>query len=305
MPSRLYLLLFVTFLVLGLGLGAGLQPQYRAIEQQNRQSDNFFSLLFGDSSRLFANNFSVKADAYYHSGYYPTIFDNKKGFQTLHVAEDTGAVASHNAGGDDTGFMGPPRNWVDAFGRHFIPNRHSHLDEGGPTADARTAEEVGEILPWLKFSAELDPHNADTFVVIAFWLRTKMNDNTNAIDVLRDGLRHNPRDPELFFELARVYLEHYADTDRARNILDAALQQVEPKIAGRTPDQMDFDDRFRYEKIQMKLSELEEYIHNYPAAIDHLQKVKAVSPAPVDIQRHIEQLRQKMAAPAATNTPPR
>src|SRR5947209_13644917 len=83
--SRIYLLLLVAWLVLGFGLGAGLQPRHRAIEQANHQSDNFFSLVFGDSRRIFANSFSTKADAYYHSGYYPTIFDNRKRFQTLHV----------------------------------------------------------------------------------------------------------------------------------------------------------------------------------------------------------------------------
>ena len=40
--------------------------------------------------------FSSKADAYYHSGYYPTIFDNNAAFKTPHMAEDTGTVVSHN-----------------------------------------------------------------------------------------------------------------------------------------------------------------------------------------------------------------
>ncbi len=298
-------MLLVAMLVLCFGAGAVLQPHYRAVEQRNHQSDNFFSLVFGDSSRIFANDFSVKADAYYHSGYYPTIFDNRKGFQTLHVAEDTGAVASHNQGeAEDTGFMGPPRNRIDAFGRHFIPNHHSHLDEGGPAMDLSSSKKVGEILPWLKFSAELDPNNPDTFVTIAFWLRTKMNNNVEAINVLRDGLRHNPGNPQLYFELARVYLESYADTDRARNILTAASGNLEKKLATKALDRND-DDWFMYEQIQMKLAELEEYLHNYPAAIEHLQKVKVVSPAPADIQRHIDQLKEKMTAPATTNSPAR
>ncbi len=57
---------------------------------------HFFSLLLGDSSQMFANSFFVKADEYYHSGYYPTIFDNNEAFKTPHMAEDTGAVNSKN-----------------------------------------------------------------------------------------------------------------------------------------------------------------------------------------------------------------
>ena len=165
------------------------------MESSQRQSDNFFSLLLGDSSRVFANSFFVKADAYYHSGYYPTIFDNNSAFQTPHIAEDTGDVASHNQG-EEEGFLGPPRDWIDAFGRHFIPNRHTHLDEGGPADDLSSSKEVREILPWLKLSAELDPENIKTYIVTAFWLRTKWTRFAEAEQVLREGLRHNPNDPQ-------------------------------------------------------------------------------------------------------------
>src|ERR1700734_1300371 len=222
-PARTMWLLLVALLVFCFGLAANLQPQFQALENTRRQSNNFFSLLLGDSSKIFANSFFIKADAYYHSGFYPTIFDNNSAFQTPHMAEDTGAVASHNSG-EETSFMGPPRDWIDAFGRHFIPNRHTHLDEGGPTDDLSTSSSVREILPWLKLSAELDPENIKTYIVTAFWLRTKLNQVAEAEQVLREGLRNNPNDPQLLFELGRIYDENYHDVARARNIWEAALR---------------------------------------------------------------------------------
>src|SRR5476649_811184 len=105
-PARTLWLLLAALLIFCFGLAAHLQPQFQSFEYSRKQSDNFFSLLLGDSSRIFANSFFVKADAYYHSGFYPTIFDNNSAFQTPHIAEDTGAVASHNQGGEDIGFMG-------------------------------------------------------------------------------------------------------------------------------------------------------------------------------------------------------
>jgi len=200
-PARTLFLLLIALLVLCFGLAAGLEPQFQALESSRRQSDNFFSLLLGDSSRIFANSAFVEADAYYHSGYYPTIFDNNSNFQTPHIAEDTGAVASHNQG-EEENFLGPPRDWIDAFGRHFIPNRHTHLDEGGPSEDLSGSKEVREILPWLKLSAELDPENVKTYVVTAFWL-TRMDQAAAAEQVLRDGLRRNPDNAQLLFELGR------------------------------------------------------------------------------------------------------
>ncbi len=67
----------------------------------SRATGDIFNVVLGDSRRMFANEFYVKADEYYHSGYYPTIFDDNAAFQTAHMAEDTGAVNSKNHG-DET-----------------------------------------------------------------------------------------------------------------------------------------------------------------------------------------------------------
>jgi len=62
-------LLLVALLVFCFGVAAKLQPRFEVLERQRHQSDNFFSLLLGDSRRMFANSFFVKADEYYHSGF--------------------------------------------------------------------------------------------------------------------------------------------------------------------------------------------------------------------------------------------
>src|SRR5580692_3533083 len=88
-------------------LAAWLEPRIQ-IFQQARSAD-MMSLLLGDSRRMFANHFFVKADAYFHSGFYPSIFDNQESFQTAHIAEDAGAMKGKNTG-DELGFMGPTRD---------------------------------------------------------------------------------------------------------------------------------------------------------------------------------------------------
>jgi tetratricopeptide (TPR) repeat protein len=301
-PARTLWLLLAALLIFCFGLAANLQPQFQSFEYSRKQSDNFFSLLLGDSSRIFANSFFVKADAYYHSGFYPTIFDNNSAFQTPHIAEDTGAVASHNQGGEDIGFMGKPRDWIDAFGRHFIPNHHTHLDEGGATGDLSNSSEVREILPWLKLSAELDPEDIRTYVVTAFWLRTRLNQVSEADQVLREGLRHNTLDPQLLFELGRIYDENYHNADRARNIWEAALRSwaaQEPGVPQSDRLKMtneNFDDRFMFEQLQTSLAQLEEKAGNLENAIAHWQEAKLASPTPDDIQKHIDELKQKQTA---------
>jgi tetratricopeptide (TPR) repeat protein len=294
--TKLWCWLMALFL-LCFDLGAHLQPQFQAIEYARHQSDNFFNLLLGDSSRIFANSSYTEADVYYHSGYYPTIFDNNQAFETPHMAEDTGAVASRNSG-EETGFMGPPRDWLDAFGRHFIPNRHTHLDQGGPTDDLSGNSKVAEILPWLKLSSKLDPENIQTYLVMSYWLRNNLNQPQEAEQVLHEGLRYNPGNPQLLYELGRIYFENYTNTDRARTIWEAGLrswaeeQPSVPESERLKPNNQNFDDRFIFEQLQTHLAQLEGSLGNLQAAIDHLKQAQLASPSPEEIQRQIDELQK-------------
>ena len=296
--SRTLWLLLIAIFVLCFSLGAAVQPRFQAIENARGQSDNFFILLFGDSSRIFANAAFTKADAYYHSGYYPTIFDNNEAFKTAHMAEDTGAVASHNEG-EETAFMGPPRDWIDAFGRHFIPNRHTHLDQGGPKDDLSSSSEVREILPWLDLATEMNPHDIRTYLVISFWLRSDLNQTSEAEHVLRTGLRYNPGNPQLLFDLGRIYFENYHDTPQARKIWEAGVQSWAlekpgvPKSERLKYEESTFDDRYVFEELQVHLAQLEGSVGNTGAAIEHLQQAELASPKTPELQKMIEELKNK------------
>jgi tetratricopeptide (TPR) repeat protein len=299
--SRTLWLLLIALLILCFGLGASVQPRFQAIENSTGQSDNFFIRLFGDSSRIFANAAFTKADAYYHSGYYPTIFDNNQAFETPHMAEDTGAVASHNQG-EETAFMGPPRDWLDAFARRFIPNRHTHLDEGGPADDLSSSSEVREILPWLDLATELNPNDIRTYLVISFWLRTDLNQAPEAEHVLRGGLRANPRNPQLLFELGRIYFDNYHEPDRARTIWEAGLRAwalekpgvpESERLAYNNGNSANFDDRFVFEQLQVHLAQLEGSLGNIKAAIDHLQQAELAAPDSSGLQKMIDELKNK------------
>src|SRR5438128_820022 len=122
-----------------------LKPRAPLPAGRDAQSAGVIERLMGDSRRLFATHFLLKADAYFHSGFYPGVFDNPTRFEESHIAEEsfsleTGEASEENhrsgAGGDekDHGFLGAPRDWIDQFSRHFYPSIHTHLDEGGAKA---------------------------------------------------------------------------------------------------------------------------------------------------------------------------
>jgi len=290
-PARTYFLLLIALLVLGFGLAAELQPQFAAW-RGSRADGDVFKILLGDSRRLFANEFYVKADAYYHSGFYPTIFDNNEAFKTAHMAEDTGAVSSKNRGEEES-FMGPPRDWIDAFGRHFFPDRHTHLDEGGPNDDLSTSASIREILPWLKLSTDLDPQNVQNYTVTAYWLRERMHKTDEANQVLLEGLRENPGSCDILFELGRLYAESNHDTNRAENVWVAAAKNWRP-ING--DDDAVIANNFIYEKITAQLGESERAAGHWQQAIGWFQEAQKVSRTPEALQEQINAIKRKMAA---------
>jgi tetratricopeptide (TPR) repeat protein len=296
----LFLLLLLTICF---SLAARLQPQMEMLRQN--QSTDLTAVLLGDSRRIFANHFFVKADAYFHSGFYPTIYDNQESFKTAHMAEDAGALKGKNQG-DETAFMGKPHDFIEAFERNFMPSRHTHLDEGGAMGTNQTAGDLGEekggdvreILPWLKLSAELDPNRIETYAVTAYWLRSRMGKVNEAEDFLRQGLRANPRNPALLFELGRIYHEDRKDTARARNVWEVAASKLEEQKTPRTEQ-----DDFMLFQVSLNLARLEEAETNLSAALDWLEKTKPLSPEPETVQKQIEDLKlkiskQKLTVPA-------
>lgn len=291
---RTYGLLLAFLLVLSFGMAANLQPQF-ASWRGSRADGDVFKVLLGDSRKLFANEFFVKADSYYHSGFYPSIFDNNAAFKTAHMAEDTGAVSSRNQG-EETSFMGPPRNWIDAFGRHFLPDRHTHLDTGGASDDLSSSDEVREILPWLKLSTDLDPQNVQNYTVTAYWLRERMHKPDAAHEVLLEGLQENPGSCDILFELGRLYAESDHDTNRAVNVWNAAVRNWRP-IEG--SEDAVIANNFIYEKVTTQLGETACDAGHWQQGIDWFEKAKSVSRTPEALQQLIDEARQQMHGSAS------
>jgi len=187
--------------------------------------------------------------------------------------------------GDETTFLGEPRNWIDRFGREFFPSVHTHLTEGG--ADGKENEgAVREILPWMKLSSELDPKRVQTYVVTSYWLR-RIGKPEQAEEFLREGLKDNPGDPQLLFDLGRLCLEVKHDPDRARNIWQTALRN----LYGGTSKNKD-ESEFAEEQILASLAKLEEKTNHPEQAVVLLQRLKALSPSPEAIQSWIDDLKR-------------
>lgn len=307
--NRAFVLLGVLLLVACAGLAAALDRWFMGWQGNRAKNFNPLNIAIGDGQKIFAGHFYRKADVYFHSGMYPSIFDNNESFKTAHIGEDAGATGSKNAG-DEENFLGKQRDIIDRFSRNFFPSRHTHLDEGGASGHTHshggsehhhagqavelgdgTSGEVREILPWLKIAQELDPEEPLTYTVTAYWLRRRMDKPREAELLLREGLKALPDHPALQFELGRIYFENNKDSTRARNIWQHAAKAWQKSEGSKAEP-----DTFILEQILTHLAKLEEEAGNVPLAIGYWEQAGIIAPKREGIPQRIEELRQKQSS---------
>jgi tetratricopeptide (TPR) repeat protein len=265
-------------------LATQLSSVFEALQARSGRSASPLLALVGDSRRLFANQFFVMADVYFHSGYYPTIFDvrKKEGPSHLDVAsrEEPGSHAASEEPDDDDRFLGKPRDWIEKFGRNFFPTVHTHLQ--GTSAR--------EIMPWLKLSADLDPSRIDTYVTASYWLRTRLNKPDEAEQFLREGLRANPDSYEILLELGRVYYYNKTNFWLARNIWELALGKWNQQDAAK-----ENPDPHVHEEILGELVRDDERSGNDKQLLADLEELQRAAPTRTSIAKQIQDVKAKLA----------
>jgi tetratricopeptide (TPR) repeat protein len=293
MPGLLLTLAFVCCFC----LATWIEPWYQTWSAKAGRSASVLNILMGDSRKLFATHFFVKADVYFHSGYYPTIFDRPKSGKSSemtshadhhdkdeHHNEKTQPGEKdehHEYSSEGLDFLDVPKDWIERFGRHFFPVEHTHLGKNG---DER------EILPWLKISAELDPQRIETYVTAGYWLHHRLGKPDEAEQFLREGLRANPDSYEILSELGEVYFENKNEPDVARNLWELALQKWNrQKNSDAKPND------FAHEQILVQLVKLEEQEQNLPQLLFYLEELKKIAFDTKMIDQEIQEVRARLA----------
>ena len=280
-PGYILALLLAT----GVTLATWLQPVAANWNESRARSGNLLNIIMGDARRMFADHFFVKADVYFHSGYYPSIFD-QGGTNEVHIAEQAGADAAAGHEKHEHEYLKPPRDWVEAFGRNFFNTAHTELTGAG----------VDEMLPWLRIAAELDPQRVETYTVAAFWLRGEMKRPHDAEAFLREGQRANPDSVEILCELGRLYRENFRDNARARTFFQLAARKLAAQEA-RTGE----PDLPAKRQILVTLANLEEAEGDFAAALQHLRQLHAALPVESEnerqgLEKQIAELSRKSGA---------
>jgi tetratricopeptide (TPR) repeat protein len=251
----------------------------------------------GESRKILAEQFYTRSDIYFHSGYYPTIFDRtaKSENHAAGAAEQENEPEGDEHGehkhgehcdhsDESAGFLGKPKDPLDAFTRHFFTSSHTHLTEKGTNA-------AREILPWMKLASQLDPTKVDSYTVGAYWLRT-LNRADEAEQFLREGLRRNPQSHEILLELGRLYFDQ-VDYAKSRNHLEMALKFWLEQEKSKPAEKQNV---FAARQIVNFLAAIEEKAGNRAAELKWLEKARPISPDPAAVDKRIAELRSSNAS---------
>jgi|SRR5882724_1689356 len=286
--ARLALLLL---LVICFTLAVCLQPRLAARDAAGQDSENTLALLLGDGRQMMADRLLGKADAYFHSGKYPSIFEQNAAPEENHMAAAASGHEDHDEDHDEHEALPPAHDWIEAFGRHFIPTKHVHLEGGNER----------EMLPWLRLSIELDPKEIQTYLTTAYFLGDRLGKWDEAEQLLREGLKANPNSPNLLNALAHAEFESRHDLARARNIWSIALHRwhdVEEPKPEKTETGEGQRNMFLLEEILGGLVKVELAAGHLDKALEYMKILKANAAHPEGVQRQIDALQAKINAGA-------
>jgi hypothetical protein len=151
---------------------------------------------------------------------------------------------------------------------------------------------VREILPWLRLSADMDPHRIQTYVTASYWLRTQWTSRTRRSNFSGKGCDANPDSFEILVELGYVYDLNKKNPGVARNVLEEALEKwKEQDVAGLKPSP-----KARVEILD-GMVRVDKELNNPRQMLADLEALAAVSPNKEAIEKTIQETRAKLAAP--------
>lgn len=148
----------------------------------DRSGDTVLGQLMGASREAVGEHFYDMADMYFHRG----------------------VPVHHEAAFEHTFFQEM---------KHKIqPTGHVHA----------RGETIKEMMPWLRFATQMDPHNVQAYLVAAYWIQHEVDDPAKALEILQEGARNNPHDYRMYAEMGRMYM-HLGERRRAAEALETGI----------------------------------------------------------------------------------
>jgi tetratricopeptide (TPR) repeat protein len=169
-----------------------------------------FLRLLGEGRSILSNLSLLQADLYYHRGI-GHFHDEHEGALGI-IDERKGEYAHEEYSHEEKTKKISPFNILFRISEQTRVTEHVHLE----------GDQMKEIVPWLYYSAEVDPHNTLAYTLTGFYLADRLGKADEGIAFLREGLMNNPDSWQINAELGRIYYVHYKNYEAAIRFLSRA-----------------------------------------------------------------------------------
>jgi len=180
--------------------------QAYAIDQPASDVPVFMRFL-GEGRSIVSSLSILQADRYFHGGVGHLDDEHEEGFA---IAERNHEDCEHPE--EHVLPEVSPFNILSRISREVGVTEHVHLH----------GDQMKEIIPWLYYAAEIDPHNVLAYTLTGFYLCDRLKKVDQGIAFLREGLRKNPDSWEINAELGRIYFQHVKNYEVAVQYLSQA-----------------------------------------------------------------------------------
>ena len=141
-------------------------------------------------------------------------------------------------------------------------------------------QEEKEIIPWLYYSVELNPHNVEAYVIGAYWVGSRLGKIEEALKFLREGIKNNPDNWRLYSEAGNLYFNEKKDYRRAIYYYLKAESLMNDENA----------DRFDKSHIYILLGASYENMGEIDKAVRYYRKDTGIFPSHEGLKKKIKRL---------------
>jgi tetratricopeptide (TPR) repeat protein len=198
-----------------------------------------FLRFLGEGRSILSNISILQADLYFHGGAGHFHEEHKDGLAIGERGEDHGEE-EHEDEYEEAYPEVSKYNILFRIAEKTKVTEHKHLK----------GDQLKEIMPWLYYSTEIDPHNVLAYTLAGYYLAERFNKVDEAIKVLRRGLKNNPDSWQINAEIGRIYYQDLKEYDSALMYLLRAK-----KLIDKTPHDK-FEERYVLSFLALTYKEL-------------------------------------------------
>ncbi|MBD3427277.1 MAG: hypothetical protein GF409_08695 [Candidatus Omnitrophica bacterium] len=235
-----------------------------------RTSDTpVFLQLLGEARSIVSNLSLIQADVYFHGG----IYKGQCGHmyrQSKEVAGEEEEHRPHVHHHEEDSADIAPYNILLRVSEQVRITEHVHLK----------GDQLKEIVPWLYYASEIDPHNDLAYTLTGYYLAYRLNRVQQGLSFLKKGLANNPESWRLNAEIGRLYLTKKDEPGVALRYFARAKNHL-----GRAPH-----DKFQQRYVLTYLAYCYEQVGQEDKAIPLYRQLQRIFPEQDSFREKIREL---------------